>query len=28
MPLSTFRRCVDRYGGQHKVKRFSCLDQY
>ncbi|MGH8652640.1 MAG: DUF4372 domain-containing protein, partial [Gammaproteobacteria bacterium] len=19
MPLSTFRRCVDRYGGQHKV---------
>ena len=28
MPLSTFRRCVDRYGGQHKVKRFSCRDQF
>jgi Domain of unknown function (DUF4372)/Transposase DDE domain len=28
LPLSTFRRCVDRYDGEHKVKRFSCLDQY
>ena len=28
MPLSTFRRCVARYDGEHKVKRFSCLDQY
>jgi hypothetical protein len=28
LPLSTFRRCVARYGGEHKVKRFSCLDQY
>src|SRR5215470_11404922 len=24
----TFRRCVARYGGHHKVKRFTCLDQY
>jgi len=28
VPLSTFHRCVDRYGGHHKVQRFSCLDQY
>src|SRR6201989_3536829 len=28
LPLPTFRRCVERYGGEHKVKRFSCLDQY
>jgi hypothetical protein len=28
LPLSTFHRCVDRYGGHHKVQRFSCLDQY
>ena len=28
MRLTTFRRCVERYGGEHKVKRFSCLDQY
>ena len=27
LPLSTFRRCVARYDGDHKVKRFSCLDQ-
>ncbi|MHB1541761.1 MAG: IS4 family transposase [Steroidobacteraceae bacterium] len=27
LPLHTFRRCVARYGGQHKVKSFSCLDQ-
>ena len=26
--LTTFRRCVARYGGAHKVKTFSCLDQY
>jgi Domain of unknown function (DUF4372) len=23
-----FRRCVARYRGEHKVTRFSCLDQY
>jgi hypothetical protein len=28
LPLTTFRRCVTRYGGEHKVKTFSCLDQY
>jgi len=28
LPLSTFHRCVTRYGGQYKVQRFSCLDQY
>ena len=28
LPLSAFRRCVARYRGEHKVKTFSCLDQY
>jgi hypothetical protein len=28
LPLSTFRRCVAHYAGEHKVKSFSCLDQY
>jgi hypothetical protein len=28
LSLSTFHRCVVRYSGEHKVKRFSCLDQY
>ena len=28
MPLHTFRRCVQRYAGEHKVKSFSCLDQF
>ena len=28
LPLTTFRRCVARYGGEHMVKTFSCLDQY
>ena len=28
LPLTTFRRCVARDGGEHKVKIFSCLDQY
>ena len=28
LPLTTFRRCMARYGGEHKVKTFSCLDQY
>jgi len=26
--LTTFRRCVSRYQGEHKVKSFSCLDQF
>ena len=28
LPLTTFRRCVARYHGEHEVKTFSCLDQY
>jgi Domain of unknown function (DUF4372)/Transposase DDE domain len=28
LPLTTFRRCVAHYGGHHKIKRFTCLDQY
>jgi hypothetical protein len=27
LPLHTFRQCVKRYQGNHKVKSFSCLDQ-
>jgi Domain of unknown function (DUF4372) len=25
LPLTTFRRCVARYAGEHKVKSFSCV---
>ncbi|MBT7951998.1 MAG: IS4 family transposase [Gammaproteobacteria bacterium] len=28
LPLHTFRRCVQRYQGEHYVKTFRCLDQY
>lgn len=28
LPMHTFRRCVRRYRGEHKVKSFSCLDQF
>ena len=28
LPLTTFRRCVARYRGEHKIKSFSCLDQF
>ena len=28
LPLTTFHRCVARYGGEHKVKTFSCLEHY
>src|ERR1700686_1504372 len=28
LPLHAFHRCVVRYSGEHKVKRFSCLDQF
>ena len=28
LPQKTFARCVDRYDGHHKVKSFSCMDQY
>ena len=28
LPIHTFRRCVQRYRGNHKIKSFSCLDQF
>jgi transposase len=28
LPLNEFRKCVDRYRGDYKVKTFSCLDQF
>ena len=28
LPMPEFRRCVQRYGGNYKVKSFSCLDQF
>lgn len=28
LPMHTFRRLVSKYGGDHYVKRFSCLDQF
>jgi hypothetical protein len=28
LPLHQFRRCVQRYRGEHKVQSFSCLDQF
>ena len=28
LPLPAFRKCVQRYGGNYKVKSFSCLDQF
>lgn len=28
LPLTTLRRCVARYRGEHKTKTFSCLDQF
>ena len=28
LPLSTLRRCVRSYDDEHKVKSFSCLDQF
>jgi len=28
LPLHALRRCVARYGGDRKVKAFTCLDQY
>jgi len=28
LPIHTFRRCVQRYHGNHKVRHFTCLDQY
>ena len=28
LPMHTFRRCVHRYQGNHKIKTFTCRDQY
>ena len=28
LPWHAFRRCVKRYRGEHRVRRFSCLDQF
>lgn len=28
LPLHTFHQCVRRYDGNHKIKDFTCLDQY
>ena len=28
LPMYEFRKCVDRYNGNHQVKTFSCLDQF
>ncbi len=28
LPLPAFRKCVQRYGGDYKIKTFSCLDQF
>lgn len=28
LPLTTFRRCVERYHGEFKIRRFGCLDQF
>jgi len=28
LPMHTFRRSVQRYNGNHKIKDFTCLDQY
>jgi hypothetical protein len=28
LPLQEFHRCVDRYSGDYKIQRFSCLDQF
>ena len=28
LPLPVFRQCVERYGGHHKVKSFTCLAQF
>ena len=28
LPLRQFKECVNRYRGDHRVRKFSCLDQY
>ncbi len=28
LPIKKFRRCVDRYNGNYRVRSFTCLDQF
>jgi len=28
LPMHQFRRCVDRYQGNYRVRSFTCYDQY
>jgi len=28
LPMNEFRKCVNRYNGNYKVRKFSCLDQF
>jgi hypothetical protein len=28
LPMHTFRRCIQKYRGNYKVRCFSCLDQF
>ena len=28
LPIKAFRRCVKRYRGEHKIRSFSCWDQF
>src|SRR4030043_2394043 len=28
IPIKNFRRCVDRYNGNYRVRSFTCLDQF
>jgi len=28
LPMHEFRQCVERYQGNHRVKKFTCYDQY
>lgn len=28
LPKHQFRRCVERYGGNHRIRSFACLDQF
>ena len=28
LPLKAFHRCVKKYKGEYKVKKFTCLDQF
>jgi len=28
LPRNAFRKCVRRYNGNHKIKTFTCYDQY